>query len=139
APARATLPPSSGWPRRKAICSGRGVARTICIIVSCSAATVANGRAACARSATQAPCSKMSPSAATKVGRSAVFNAASEIMRAEHVARARWRSRRRAWPRRCRLFGAGRLEELRDFQHLAAQALVGNAEIELEQLARLPL
>jgi hypothetical protein len=39
------------------------------------------------------------------------------------------------WP----LFGAGRFEELSDFHHLATQALIGDAEIEFEQLARLSL
>src|SRR5437764_15074534 len=43
-------------------------------------ATVAKGRAACARSATQSPCSKMSPTAATKTVRSVAFKASSVIM-----------------------------------------------------------
>ena len=64
----------------KAICSASPAPDTAAIRARCRSATVANGRTALARSATQGAFSKTPPSTATNASRSAAFSAASSML-----------------------------------------------------------
>ena len=98
-------------------------------MASCRSATVANGRAAKARSATHGACSKMPPSAPTKEARSAPLSWSRVVRRSAHCMRSCVRLRPRcsstlpaASRRRARGLGTGeRLSTITAMRSLEAR------------------